>query len=57
MPASLPWLDSNPLILGSTRLQVIGSVVFWLAALVVLYLALYHWKRRQPAVIASIEME
>ncbi|HEY6072271.1 MAG TPA: hypothetical protein VIV15_02500, partial [Anaerolineales bacterium] len=57
MPASLPWLDSNPLILGSTRLQVIGSVVFWLAALVVLYLALYHWKRRQPAVVASIEME
>ena len=53
MPASLPWLEINPLILGSTRMQVIGSVVFWLAALVVLYLALYHWKRPQP--VASVE--
>ena len=53
MPASLPWLETNPLILGSTRLQVIGSVLFWLAALVVLYLALYHWKKRQP--VASVE--
>lgn len=50
MPDSLPWLDSNPLILyGSSRPGVIASVAFWLLALTVLYLLLYRWKRSQRA--------
>jgi hypothetical protein len=54
MPASLPWLDSNPLLLyGSSRLGVIGSVIFWLGALAVLYVLLYRWKRSQPAALAK----
>ena len=54
MPASLPWLDTNPLIFHSSRLGVIGSVVFWLLALTVLYLLLYHWKRTRPVVSPQI---
>ncbi len=45
VPASLPWLDGNPLIYQSTRLGVISSVVFWLALLAVLYVGLHLWRR------------
>ncbi len=49
MPDSLPWLESNPMILHASRAGVIGSVSFWLAALVVLYLVLYQWRAKtQP---------
>ena len=48
VPASLPWLDGNPLIYQSTRLGLISSVLFWLAALAILYVALRLW-RRWPA--------
>src|SRR6266498_1548827 len=46
MPDSLPWLESNPMILHASRAGVIGSVSFWLAALVVLYLVLYQWRAK-----------
>jgi hypothetical protein len=41
MPAALPWLESNPLILATSRLGVISSVAFWLIVLGALYAALY----------------
>jgi hypothetical protein len=47
MPATLPWLDSNPLIFATSRLGVISSVAFWLIVLGALYAALYL--RSQPA--------
>jgi hypothetical protein len=44
MPASLPWLEGNPLIYHVSREGVLWSVAFWLAALVVLYFVLYQWQ-------------
>ncbi|MGE5249775.1 MAG: hypothetical protein ACM3QS_06120 [Bacteroidota bacterium] len=49
MPASLPWLGSNPLIYGDSRGEVIASVLFWLAALAALYAVMYLWKQGRPA--------
>jgi hypothetical protein len=46
VPESLPWLSNNPMIYGSSRTGVISSVLFWLAALVILYIALFVWKKR-----------
>jgi hypothetical protein len=46
MPESLPWLDRNPMILHVSREGVIGSVSFWLLALMVLYLILYQWRAK-----------
>ncbi len=46
MPASLPWLDGNPLILQSSRAGVIGSSLFWLAVLIVLFAVLFLWNRK-----------
>ncbi len=54
MPASLPWLDGNPLIYASSRAGVISSVLFWSAALIILYVVLYLWRRR-PARGTGIE--
>ena len=48
MPDNLPWLSGNPLIYGNTRVEVIGSVLFWLAFLITLYLALYIWRKDRP---------
>lgn len=50
MPISLPWLSNNPMIFDVSRAGVIGSAVFWIVALAVLYVALY-WSdlRRTPA--------
>lgn len=42
MPDMLPWLEGNPLIYHVSRAGVIGSVAFWLTALLVLYLVLYQ---------------
>ena len=36
MPEMLPWLSNNPLIYGSSRVTLIGSVLFWMAVLAVL---------------------
>lgn len=47
MPDALPWLDANPMIFHISRTGVIFSVVLWMAALALLYLALY-WRRSQP---------
>jgi len=55
MPESLPWLGSNPLIYGESRMEVIASVLFWLAALTVFYTLLYSTRRRRaPAPRDSI---
>jgi hypothetical protein len=45
IPASLPWLDGNPLIYASSRAGVISSVLFWISALLLLYIALFVWRR------------
>lgn len=47
IPASLPWLEGNPLIHSVSRQGLISSVAFWLVALVVLYAVLYL-RRRKP---------
>lgn len=36
MPAALPWLGSNPMILGTTAPEVVFSALLWLAVLVAL---------------------
>jgi hypothetical protein len=48
MPASLPWLGHNPMIYASSRTGIISSVIFWIGALVVLYVVLYLWRRKPP---------
>lgn len=44
LPASLPWLAGNPMILGASRTGVVGSILFWLATLVIFYIVLYEWQ-------------
>jgi hypothetical protein len=46
MPASLPWLEGNPMIFHVSRLGVLGSVSLWLIGLVVLYPVLYQWRAK-----------
>jgi len=41
MPEMLPWLSSNPMIYGVSRITLIGSVLFWVAVLAFLYIAFY----------------
>ena len=45
IPEALPWLANNPMIYHSSRAGLVGSVFFWLIALLILYLLLY---REQP---------
>ncbi len=47
MPASLPWLGSNPMIGSVSRSGVLTSVFFWLAIILLLYVGLY-WMERKP---------
>lgn len=49
MPEHLPWLDWNPMIVEVSRTGVIASVLFWIAALIVLYVMLYEWRRDRSA--------
>jgi len=51
IPLSLPWLANNPMIYQSSRMGLIGSVMFWLTALVLLYVVLY--RSRIEATIAQ----
>jgi hypothetical protein len=46
MPDALPWLDANPMIFHVSRTGVIFSVILWMTALGLLYIALY-WRRTQ----------
>jgi hypothetical protein len=46
MPDALPWLDANPMIFHISRTGVIFSVILWMTALALLYVALY-WRRNQ----------
>jgi hypothetical protein len=41
MPEMLPWLSNNPLIYGISRTTLIGSVLFWVAVLAILYIVFY----------------
>jgi hypothetical protein len=47
MPDALPWLDANPMIFHISRTGVIFSVILWMTALALLYVALY-WRQNQP---------
>ena len=49
MPEHLPWLDANPMIYEVSRTGVVSSVLFWMAALIVLYVMLYEWRRDREA--------
>jgi hypothetical protein len=49
IPESLPWLASNPMIHQSSRAGLIESVVFWLGALVILYIWMYREARASRA--------
>ena len=44
MPASLPWLGSNPMIGSVSRSGVLASASFWMAVLLLLYVGLYWFK-------------
>ena len=48
IPATLPWLSGNPMIFGGSRLEVIGSALFWLTILVIFYVVLFVWHKDQP---------
>ena len=53
MPESLPWLDGNPMIYHVSREGVLLSVLFWITALVILYIWLYlRRNERQPIQIS-----
>ena len=56
MPASLPWLGSNPMIGSVSRSGVITSVFFWLAIIVLLYVGLY-WMENKPRLPALPEVQ
>jgi hypothetical protein len=47
LPASLPWLGSNPMIGSVSRAGLLTSVFFWLGVLLVLYIGFY-WVERKP---------
>jgi hypothetical protein len=52
IPASLPWLGGNPMIYGTSRLDLVLSVVFWIAILTVIYFLLYRWKKDRSTSLA-----
>lgn len=45
IPASLPWLASNPFIYAQSRTGLITSVLFWTLTLAALYAFLFVWRR------------
>ena len=45
IPASLPWLENNPMIYDHSRWGLITSVMFWIIILIILYFMLYEWKK------------
>ncbi|SRR5258706_466826 len=47
IPLSLPWLANNPMIYQSSRVGLIGSVMFWLTTLIILYIVLYRSQNNQ----------
>ena len=56
IPPSLPWLSNNPMIFASSRIGLVSSVLFWLTALVVLYLVLYIWRNNRKAHLIDTHM-
>lgn len=55
LPASLPWLERNPMIGSVTRSGVLTSVFFWLSVLLFLYIGLY-WFKRKPRLPSMPEL-
>ena len=55
LPASLPWLERNPMIGSVTRSGVLTSVFFWLSVLLLLYIGLY-WFKRKPRLPSMPEL-
>ncbi len=47
IPVSLPWLANNPMIYQGSRVGLIGSVMFWLTTLIILYIVLYRSQNNQ----------
>jgi hypothetical protein len=54
LPASLPWLSGNPMILAISNTGVVGSVLFWLAMLVVFYIVLYEWQLARAKIMGLV---
>ena len=54
IPASLPWLNHNPMIAVSSRTGLLTSVFFWVAFLLLLYVALFWWRWKKPKLEASL---
>jgi hypothetical protein len=56
IPASLPWLEHNPMIAVSSRIGLLTSVFFWVALLLLLYVALFwwQWKPKRKASLPEI---
>jgi hypothetical protein len=52
IPHALPWLDHNPLIFETSRTGVIGSALFWVTCLAILYAILYL---RNPRTLPDME--
>lgn len=59
IPESLPWLANHPMIYESSRLGLIGSVLFWLSTLVILHIVLYRSQgnQLQPQILVTHESE
>ncbi len=53
IPASLPWLNGNPLLYSSSRAGLLTSMVFWLGVLFALYVAFYI-RHRGPGRTTSL---
>lgn len=54
MPDMLPWLEVNPMIYHVSRAGVIGSVIFWMVVLAILYIALYQGRTTIGAKITKL---
>lgn len=54
MPHALPWLDNNPMIFDISRTGVIGSALFWVTSLAILYAILYlRTNGRNPIAVSN----
>jgi hypothetical protein len=56
MPASLPWLSGNPMILEVSSAGVVGSVLLWLTVLIILYVVLYEWQLARTKVMDLVRV-
>jgi MFS family permease len=54
IPIELPWLNNNPMIFESSRNGVVGSALFWVGALTILYVVLYLRSSHKTPIPAPI---